>query len=1140
MWELALLHVVHFIRTAFGDSAQSYASSPAKRIHGPGQGSRGGPSGCTIMCSPLLEAQEKLAHGITFYNPAQQQRYHLASAMFVDDQTSYTNNFLRWLHCDTDFTEVISYLRHDAQIWERLLWTSGGLLKLVKCLYYVMYWQFDSEGNATLAPSTELLPPIQLSSGNTGLSNTIAQYDCQIAHRTLGAWLCPSLSMTAAYQRLQAIVSLYSRRIVTGSLTRWEIWMAYFSVFSLQMKYTLPISHHSSTSLRKLQSPAVRATLTQLGFSRNTPLAVVYGPVDFGGLGFRDLAVEQGIEQLCMILRHLRMHTEQGKLLTITLQWWQLTAGVTSPLWDNPSLPLHYLKKNWLTSVQGFLSSSQSSLHLRGLMTDFPKATRIHDQCIMDVISQLPVSPPKLRAFNRCRLYMRVTYLSEISTADGLQISRTSWTGQRNRNSPLLWPYQPAPGPKSFRVWRRLIATAFLDGRRRRVCPRTIDLFLQHPLRGWLPDSSGLRSSWTDFFSPSTRQLYRVSNQTTKVHSRTLGPRSHGTPTCIAFHVDPHEHEDSQPLPIDAVPVDLDIQPRYLTISRTVPAILSTTPVAAPRTWEEYLSRLDPWETDLLHNTRILHLQPLLKLLGSKHKIFLASDGGAQDPLGSFGGLVASRSTILAETGGQASGANPRSFRAEGYGILTILRLVHHLLCYYNIPRIRGPVTIVCDSESLLTRLESALASTICRPRRALFSEADVESGITDTIRSLQMNLQLEHVHSHQDTRFPNAPLSWEATLNTRCDELATQYLASSLLPLPLVPFIPASIVHLQVNGTSITHHVPSQLRYLCNRQSTKDYLIHRYGWDDATLDSVDWTLFRPTFLSLSFNLRLFVIKWRHHLLPLGSRQHRINPHHNPHCPSCDHPLEDDNHFLRCPRLSRLALLQDVMQRLPTLYNKWHVDPSLRSLIRHAFLLLLDSTHSTDPPDMLPDKYLPLYHSQQRIGWDHLFLGHFATDWISLQHQYLAFAKKPNNTHQASSFFKELTSELWATVHSLWLQRNEHLHGPPMTALHSIKRLQLLSEISALYDSAPSMLSSDRSIFDYPLADRTRHSTTSLRNFILFAKPIIRRSIKDAVILGSNTKTIDSYFGPRFPPPPELWDVIHPLVDHYEYDLDPD
>jgi hypothetical protein len=151
--------------------------------------------------------------------------------------------------------------------------------------------------------------------------------------------------------------------------------MAYFSVFFLQMKYTLPISHHSSTSLRRLQSPAVRETLLKLGFSRNTPLAVVYGAVDFGGIAFRDLAIEQGIEQLCLIIRHIRSNTEQGRLLTITLQWWQLLAGVSEPLWENPNLPVTYLEPNWLTSVRSFLNQLQSSLHIQDTMTDFLSPT---------------------------------------------------------------------------------------------------------------------------------------------------------------------------------------------------------------------------------------------------------------------------------------------------------------------------------------------------------------------------------------------------------------------------------------------------------------------------------------------------------------------------------------------------------------------------------------------------------------------------------------------------------------------------------------------------------------------------------------------------------------------------------------------
>jgi hypothetical protein len=84
------------------------------------------------------------------------------------------------------------------------------------------------------------------------------------------------------------------------------------------------------------------------------------------------------------------------------------------------------------------------------------------------------------------------------------------------------------------------------------------------------------------------------------------------------------------------------------------------------------------------------------------------------------------------------------------------------------------------------------------------------------------------------------------------------------------------------------------------------------------------------------------------------------------------------------------------------------------------------------------------------------------------------------------------------------------------------------------------MLRSDRTIFDYPLADRQQHSTNSLRNFLLFASPIVTRSIKDAALIGAKSKPINDYFGPRYLIPRNLWDVIHPIVDHFEFDLKPD
>jgi hypothetical protein len=155
----------------------------------------------------------------------------------------------------------------------------------------------------------------------------------------------------------------------------------------------------------------------------------------------------------------------------------------------------------------------EAFLHINGLHEKLPQPLHENDVCIMDVILDLPtISQAHLQAFERCRLFCDVIYLSEITTADGSAISRAAWEGTRERISPLLWPYQPQPGPKSFRAWRRLLATAFLKNHRPRVSQKTRDLTLQRQLRGWLPSLSAFRLHWDSYFSPSSGNLFIVNS----------------------------------------------------------------------------------------------------------------------------------------------------------------------------------------------------------------------------------------------------------------------------------------------------------------------------------------------------------------------------------------------------------------------------------------------------------------------------------------------------------------------------------------------------------------------------------------------------------------------------------------------------
>jgi hypothetical protein len=130
------------------------------------------------------------------------------------------------------------------------------------------------------------------------------------------------MQMTDAFRALMQTSSSFASRLLCSSLSKRDTWVTYFDVFPPSMTYTLPVSHHTPKKLRSLQSKAKRATLMKLGFNRRMAHRVVYGPSRYGGLDFRDLAVEQGITQTELLIRHLRAGSPQGKLFRITIAWW--------------------------------------------------------------------------------------------------------------------------------------------------------------------------------------------------------------------------------------------------------------------------------------------------------------------------------------------------------------------------------------------------------------------------------------------------------------------------------------------------------------------------------------------------------------------------------------------------------------------------------------------------------------------------------------------------------------------------------------------------------------------------------------------------------------------------------------------------
>jgi hypothetical protein len=203
---------------------------------------------------------------------------------------------------------------------------------------------------------------------------------------------------------------------------------------------------------------------------------------------------------------------------------------------------------------------------------------------------------------------------------------------------------------------------------------------------------------------------------------------------------------------------------------------------------------------------------------------------------------------------------------------------------------------------------------------------------------------------------------------------------------------------------------------------------------------------------------------------------------------------------------------------LKVLAASHRLDPSLARIL---FSFFCQYTGDVPLPPPTKATHLLLFQSQLALGPDSLIFGFFHEDWVTLQHSYLGLRKLPRSKNQAFLCIRSILVKIYDSWFHLWLLRNSHLHGTLPNNLHSYRRFQLLREIRDLYDSAPTMLRHDRDIFRHDYDSFKEVPERALLSFVKFAKPVVKRSQKQALQLGPNCRTITDYFTyvpPELPP----------------------
>ena len=1062
------------IKTQLGISSGFYIHSLEHPVFGTGQGSCASPTIWMLNCSKYFDIYDSHCYGSKYINMAGTEELKLGMTGFVDDSGNNVN-------CQPEEIHTLSAkATHDAQLWNDILWSSGGALEHSKCCYHYLQTIFHETGAPFFRPG-KFDTSISITD-KQGVRTEIPQLSAYTPYKTLGTYQAATSGQITQFQVLEKKSKDLTRILTLSSCSAHAAWLFYSSVFTKGVGYPLSVSRLSPKQLKDLQGPMLSITLNRMHYPKRLCHALVHGPRSLGGLEFSSLVTMQGSSKLTLLIRHLRTPGQPKSLSLKVIDRLQYTAGVGYHILEHTAPILPQLEGVWMPTVRDYLQDIHGSLKIANL--SIQPLQRHGDQYLMDMIlAQSIFSPLEVQRLNYCRLYLRALSLSDICNAQGTCLAIGVFQGLRSSQlsqSTLKDPLQERPSDHVWAIWRRFLKILCYD-----------KLHLKIPLGPWYYQPS-TRRRWPNYYSYHRDLLFRFQDSD-KLYS------SHRRQRHQIYRFQSDDDEDA--LPPDVVPVDITDTSdgwRISSFKKDPPILIPDAPV---QTFHEFIHSLPPHESLLLAHHDILcgDAFDADALLFHLDNVILVSDGGALEKYGSYGWVLGLQDgTRIAQGSGSVYGYDPKSYRAEGYGAkagtLFLLRLFQY--CGRSLPSTEA-FEFYCDNQGLLKKLEYFRSHTNAIQAACMHSEWDIVS----TLHRLQLQFpilpSLTHVKGHQDTIYHNHNLALPAQMNVEADLLATLALQHWGSPKSVVPFDPLSYVMLSIKGRAVTRNLESAIRLQQHINPIRKYYRKRFQWDSTTLDDIDWDLFSTAYSKFP-RTRTFFSKLGWKLLPIGTRLHKRTPSYDHRCPSCHQDFETDDHIFQCSHSLRAQWRDKLLHKISDTFGSY-LDSSLLALIHLGLNSFFTNTlpiySERFPRGYSSTPYNELIQQQTAIGWDHFIRGKLSPEWASLQYY---ISKREGTLKESEGWTLKLIKLMANSSFQLWEIRNGCRHGIDEVTQQQSKRDQAHRELCCLYALREQVLPQDSHLFRASLDLHLTESVSQIRSWLTHNKKLIVHSNKIA------------------------------------------
>ena len=291
------------------------------------------------------------------------------------------------------------------------------------------------------------------------------------------------------------------------------------------------------------------------------------------------------------------------------------------------------------------------------------------------------------------------------------------------------------------------------------------------------------------------------------------------------------------------------------------------------------------------------------------------SDGSAIAFEGTFGWVLSAEDgTRLAHGAGPVDGHDPRSFRAEGQGMLSVVCLLRRLFewCCSKIP-ITG--VLATDNTGLIDRVQLQSQQQFHVPNHVFKPDWDVVEAIVQTQAAFAITSRYEHVKGHQDDTTPETALDLMAQLNVEADKYAGEYRQQFGNHRPLIPLSPTRPVALDIDGKTIHRGFKQAIREALHGPHLLEAMQLRYNWPENTIDTIDWEAHRQA-TQAQRGRKTHYVKLCHNILPTGNITCTYGQGLPDYCPLCKTPDEDFHHVLRCQHPARVKWRHDMLASL--------------------------------------------------------------------------------------------------------------------------------------------------------------------------------------------------------------------------------